>query len=372
MQKQKTILLIILAGVAISVPLIVSAADLTPLVTCGVHTGQGQGTPGMLSPMTNICSICDLLALVQTGFNFVWKYLTIPIATVMLLYGGFLMISSSFTGSSTQITSGKKVLSNTFLGLAIVFFAWIGVDSILKIMGAQQGGKFGPWNQIKCNEEAARIPTFGGSVDVIPVELQCPSGFTEKWVSGSNVCDPSVQRAIVSHAGERGFGFGSSCNGSAVNQYDSAISNSCAGLPANRVRAIILKESGGNRNVPVTGRGEVGIMQINPGTARQYVPELQGQSLSSIASWLTNPDNNIRAGCAYYSSLLQTNKGNHDRATRGYNGGAAANLPSRDCDGITRSECEFDNRDHTIRNTGYQVTRNYDRWVNNCQSTLGG
>ena len=113
-------------------------------------------------------------------------------------------------------------------------------------------------------------------------------------------------------------------------------------------------------------------MQLKPGTAQQYVPELKGQSLSYVANWLKDPANNIRAGSLYYSSLLRENNGNPDRAARGYNGGAAANLPSHNCAEITRSECLFDNNEHTIPNHGYDVTRNYYKWVNSCQTKLGG
>ena len=43
-----------------------------------------------------------------------------------------------------------------------------------------------------------------------------------------------------------------------------------------------------------------------------------------------------------------------------HNGGPAAILPSKDCDPPARRyECLYDNREHTIRNTGYDVTRDY-------------
>ncbi|MBI3442271.1 MAG: transglycosylase SLT domain-containing protein [Candidatus Sungbacteria bacterium] len=357
MGQKNIALLIILAGIAIAVPFIVSAVDLAPLVTCGVHMGQGQGTPGKLSPMTNICSICDLFALLQKGFNFIWLYLSIPIAAVMIFYGGFLMIMGGLGGQVSSITKGKSVLKNVFLGLAIVFFAWIGVDSILKFLGAQQSGYFRPWNKIVCNEEAARIPTFGGPVDVIPVELQCPKGFTTKDAYGFDVCDPGVKQAIQDRSSVMGARAGSCSTQSISPPLDTAIAHAAQrhGIPPNRFRALVLTESSANPNAKNCGKYgcACGITQVLPSTARQS------------CEWLQTAENGLEAGATEYAKLLNKCGGNHDCAALGYNGGPAAIEQSTVCPpGFLAGNCP--------KNSGWQESRNYVQKLNSCQSKLGG
>jgi len=366
MRHQKNFLpiFIILCGIAIAVPLVVFAdhPNGTHLIVCATHYNFIGPPPAGQAPSTPFCNICDLLVLVQTAFNFVWTYLTIPIATVMFLYGGFLMILPSFTGNTNQATKGRKVLLNTVLGLAIVFFAWIGVDSILKIMGAQQSGNFGPWNKIVCDEEAAKIKFIGGPVDVIPAELACPAGVTTHIVNGENVCDNNVQRSMVTHTSLNGARFNNCAPANIEPSVDSIIRTAARqnNINVNRFRALILAESSGNRNVPVSSRGACGMAQVLPTTA--------GQSCAA----LRDPQVGIPAGAVYYASRLRECRGNEACAAAAYNGGPAANSPSRDCDGMTRYQCPFDNRDHTIRNTGYEPTRNYVNFLNSCQTQLGG
>lgn len=364
--KQKIIaLLILLSGILIAAPVFIHADTTGPigLITCATHYNKpGTPVPGVLSPMTDICSICDLLALLQTGFNFVWRDLSIPLAAVMMLYGGSLMMFSAFTADANLATKGRKVLWNAVLGLVIVLVAWIAVDSILKILGAQFGtGNFGPWNTIKC--DAGSIPVIGGPVDVIPPELACPAGATTRDVNGFDVCNTDVQRSIVSHSSLLGARSGSCAPANIDPSIDAIITTAAQqnNINPNRLRSLILIESSGNRNVRVSSAGACGMAQVLPSTARQSCAALQ------------DPRVGIPAGAAEYARLLQACGGSNDCAAAGYNGGPGANLPSRDCgNGVTRYQCEFDNPDHTIRNTGYQPTRNYVRDLNSCQAQLGG
>jgi hypothetical protein len=144
-------------------PLSAHAANEFHLIACATkYNFIGPPPAEGIAPMTALCNICDLFKLLQASFTFIWIYLSIPIAAVMMLYGGFLMLLSSFQGeSSSQVSRGRKVLFNAVIGLAIVFLAWIGVDSILKIVGARYGTdiqQLGPWNQIKCTAPTAPIP----------------------------------------------------------------------------------------------------------------------------------------------------------------------------------------------------------------------
>lgn len=124
-----------------------------------------RGTP--IYKVTRICTVCDFFELVQRVINFIY-IMTWPAATLMLIYGGFLMIIPTAGGEKTvqQFNKGKKVITNTIVGIVIVFLAWIFIDTIIKV-GANQSVQTGgigklfinqkplPWNEVKC---AASFP----------------------------------------------------------------------------------------------------------------------------------------------------------------------------------------------------------------------
>jgi soluble lytic murein transglycosylase-like protein len=77
------------------------------------------------------------------------------------------------------------------------------------------------------------------------------------------------------------------------------------------LHAVIAAESGYNENA-VSGKGAMGLMQLMPETARQYG-----------ATDPFNPDQNVRAGALYLSSLLQLYGNNLHLALAAYNSGEA-------------------------------------------------
>ena len=122
-------------------------------------------------PAQDPCTPCFIFLLVQNLLNFVWKWIAIPLATLMLVYGGFLMIIPGIGGekSAAALTKGKKVITNALVGIVIVFFAWLLIDTIIKLLADPTNigsGKtaeilkvLGPWNEIKC---------------ALPTEIQYP------------------------------------------------------------------------------------------------------------------------------------------------------------------------------------------------------
>ena len=148
MSTIKPIALIIFLAILATIGAPDELAQARGLVPCG---GLGESA----------CTPCDIFLLVQNILNFLWWYLTVPLATLMLIYGGFLMIVPGFGGekSATALTKGKKVITNALIGIVIIFFAWLAIDTILKVLvdpgqlgsgKAVEIGKVGPWNEIKC------------------------------------------------------------------------------------------------------------------------------------------------------------------------------------------------------------------------------
>lgn len=103
------------------------------------------------------CTPCHLFVLGQNILLFLWWGVSIPIATLMFAYAGFLMV----VPSQQSLGKGKKVLSNTIIGILITFTAWLIVDTVIKVISRQRlaSGEtgqiltakgFGPWNKIEC------------------------------------------------------------------------------------------------------------------------------------------------------------------------------------------------------------------------------
>ena len=97
-------------------------------------------------------------------------------------------------------------------------------------------------------------------------------------------------------------------------QYDSVISGAAkaATLEASLVRAVIVVESGFNPRA-VSKKGAIGLMQLQPATARRY-------GVHNIY----DPEENVRAGARYLSDLLTRFNSNLELALAAYNAGEEA------------------------------------------------
>lgn len=175
-------LLFLFLSVCIAAPLHARAASLGDLVPCTntlnpITEGENKGGFAVEKP----CSACTVFTLSQNVLNFIYWYISVPIATVMLLWAGFLMLVSGLSGSPGSYQKGKDIITRTLIGICIVFFAWLAIDTIIKVVAGrvsltsgtpatlpkapadrfQEGplaepipSLFGPWNEVKCQEPA--------------------------------------------------------------------------------------------------------------------------------------------------------------------------------------------------------------------------
>ena len=97
------------------------AAD--PLVPCG-----REGTPA--------CNLCHFWQLINNVINFLVFDIAAPLGVVMILIGGVIFLTSA--GSEERIGQAKKILTNTIIGLVIVFCAWLLVDSLIKTIASNE------------------------------------------------------------------------------------------------------------------------------------------------------------------------------------------------------------------------------------------
>lgn len=78
------------------------------------------------------CNFGALMTLVDNVITFILKYMAVPIAAIMFVYAGFLMVTA---GGSEAKTKAKGIFFNTVLGLIFAVAAWLIVKTILSIMG---------------------------------------------------------------------------------------------------------------------------------------------------------------------------------------------------------------------------------------------
>lgn len=156
--KISAIIVSLLLFVAIVGPSVVSAAATTTwagLVPCG----RDLNNNGKIDPINEECRICHLFVGVNGLVQFFSLDLATPLAIVVLLYAGFLYITS--VEDPKKVSDAKKALNAAVWGMVITFGAWIIVDTVLKLLITQGLGEglgggaakiegWGPWNEMTC------------------------------------------------------------------------------------------------------------------------------------------------------------------------------------------------------------------------------
>jgi hypothetical protein len=136
-------LFFILIIVSLILPFQVSAAFLSgPIVPCG---REGQDP----------CTLCDFFKMANSIVNFLLQLILI-IAPIFILVGGVMILTSG--GRSDQVTLGKKIITNTVIGVVIALLSWTIINEILIVLNGSitvEGKEVGkildwPWNKIDC------------------------------------------------------------------------------------------------------------------------------------------------------------------------------------------------------------------------------
>lgn len=101
---------------------------------------------GLVPCIGSECRLCDLLVLIVNLTSFMMKNIAAPLAGLMFLIGGIMMISSG--GEQKRYASGKQIFINTLIGAALVLSAWAIVNTIITVFGSAQ--VIGTWWQVQC------------------------------------------------------------------------------------------------------------------------------------------------------------------------------------------------------------------------------
>jgi len=344
------------------------------------------------------CTLCDFYELGKNVTRFLLYGLSIPIAALAFLYGGFMLLTSG--GNRDKLVRGKSAMTNAVIGLALAFFSWAILNVILGSVsfGIGFGGNVSNWYDPPSCESGGGDKCFA---DLPPVEgpggkpgpIEGPGEYDfsgsidgECAKSGYGVCTEE-QKALLegrcpNSVGPREEG----CSWKEERKYtleeiavfDKRIADSISdeelkaiasryGVSVNRIKAIIAAESSGDPNAGNQDLDKVsshGLMQVRTDTARMIDKSLAGLSDAEVARRLEDPKYNINLGTKYYSSLLLKYSGDETAASAEYNGSPVANERSVNCPGLKKWQCEWDNNTHSILNErpghpGYGPTRKY-------------
>lgn len=107
----------------------------------------------------SFCKFCDFFKLAKNVTDFIMAA-GFLITVLAFAVGGFMILISSY--SEEQVRRGKQIMTSSVIGLIIVLFAWLIVDTTIKALasggnviysssgGGFFGGTFGPWNSFNC------------------------------------------------------------------------------------------------------------------------------------------------------------------------------------------------------------------------------
>lgn len=108
-----------------------------PIVPCGTSEDPED------------CTICHLWELVSNIINFISFNLTVPIASFLFVVAGVIFLTSG--GNQNRVGLARTILTNTVIGIAIIFISWLLVDSLLKTVAKNEF--VGAWNEFPtCSE----------------------------------------------------------------------------------------------------------------------------------------------------------------------------------------------------------------------------
>jgi hypothetical protein len=181
-------------------PLSAYAAESTffgPIVPpeCNCEEVMGEGGAIVSSAADWGC----VLQTVQNGMNFAIS-ISFLILLVSIVYAGVLFMSSAANPRARE--SGRRVVTNAFLGIVLIMSAWLLVDFLMKILynpATQiEGEEFGPWNEILGDGSEPKCILPSAPPPPLPA-ITTNDGYADLGRgTGTGACDPAlVQRGAA-------------------------------------------------------------------------------------------------------------------------------------------------------------------------------
>ena len=128
MKKTTKILISLAIFFTLLFPIISFAQGLIP---CNNNSGPVTAADGtVIQPIP--CDFNAFMALINNVIKFILFNMAIPIAAIMFVYAGFLLVTAQ--GGEAK-TKAKHIFTNAVLGLIIAAGAWLIIRTILSILG---------------------------------------------------------------------------------------------------------------------------------------------------------------------------------------------------------------------------------------------
>lgn len=97
-----------------------------------LSAGGIQGESLKICLDTGCCDLCDFMTVVSNIFKFLRNDIAFPLAVLLIVYGGVLMIFSG--GSPKRSQNGRKFINSAIVGFAIVFGASLIVNTVMIVI----------------------------------------------------------------------------------------------------------------------------------------------------------------------------------------------------------------------------------------------
>lgn len=164
MRNKKLVLFLIFLGIFF-LPLIGLAGTSTYVVTINPGPGTSTVTYDGLVPCgkevsvggattTIACQFCHFFVMFDAILDFIFLKIVFPIAILMLVIAGIMYVGAVLEvipGGFKTLTQAKDILGSVFIGLLIIFSAWLIINLFFTIIGvADWTGLSGGWWRINC------------------------------------------------------------------------------------------------------------------------------------------------------------------------------------------------------------------------------
>ncbi len=95
------------------------------------------------------CTLCHFFAGFSNIINFIAFGLTPPIAMLIFLIGGIMLLTAG--GNEQRLSKAKQLVTNAVIGLLIIYLGWLLMNSLITTIG-QTTGNYDPtkWFQAQC------------------------------------------------------------------------------------------------------------------------------------------------------------------------------------------------------------------------------
>lgn len=148
----------VLAGIFFITPSYAGAqvSDLTsgfkgPIVFCGT---KASPTP---------CGVCDIFKLVKNLLDFAFFQLVPLIATIAIVYAGFLLLFSASPFGLGSVKEAQNIFKSVLIGLITAYSAWIIVNTLVMFFAGDINGAK-EWYKFSCKVDSVGVINASGTL----------------------------------------------------------------------------------------------------------------------------------------------------------------------------------------------------------------